>query len=206
MCTVAVVAEKREPWADGITVVAPEIDPPYVPGVRVGRFVVPGRMVATIDHPSLPVRLKLALEIDEVTRAVQLHRLTCTDRITPKGVTGEKLRKLPVERIIRSVLLAAAEDQSGWLVDWTGAGDEFSEALTIGNPEARWSITDELLGEVARVYSQAVANRRRDPVGAVAEHFKRPRPTAARWVKKAREREVLPKTSRGRVRPLTEEL
>lgn len=196
--------EKREPWADGITVTNAETDPPYVPAVQVGRYLVPGRMVATIEHPSLPVKVELALEVDYTSRAVQCSRFACADTSTPKGVTGAKLRRLPVERMIRSVLVAAASDQEGQPLDWTGSEDDFSDALTIGSPAARWAMTPEHLDEVARVYREAVANRNRAPVEAVAEHFGRlrrrrvPRATAARWVQTARADERLGATTQGR--------
>lgn len=200
------VGEKREPWADGIKLGYLEADPPYVPAVQVGRFLVPGRMSATIEHPSLPVNLELALEVDYATRAVQCSRLSCTDRSTAKGVTGQKLRRLPVERIIRSVLHAAASDNEGRPLDWTAAEEDFSAALTVGNPTARWALTPEHLQGVARVYREAVANRNRAPVEEVAAHFGRlrgrkvPRATAARWVQKAREGgRYLGETSQGRI-------
>ena len=156
-------------------------------------------MTASIQHVSLPVTVELALEVDYATRAVRCGRFNCTETSTPKGVTGEKLRRLPVERIIRSVLAAAAEGVQGWPLDWTNSEAEFLQALTIDNPAARWAMTPEHLAEVATVYRKAVAGRIPAPVQEVADHFGRPRSTAARWVQKAREQGLLGKTSRGRV-------
>jgi len=171
---------------------------PRPPVVQVGRFHVPGRMTASIQHASLPVTVELALEVDYTTRAVRCWRFNCTETSTPKGVTGEKLRKLPVERIIRSVLAAAAEDVQGWSLDWTNSEADFLQAVTIGNPAARRAMTPEHLTEVARVYRKAVASRLPAPVQEVADHFGRPRSTAARWVQKARAQGLLGKTNRGR--------
>lgn len=194
---------KEEPWAGGIRVTHAETDPPHIPAVRIGeRFLVPGRMVALIEHPALPVTVEVAIEIGH-DHAVHCSRLTCTDRSVPRGVTGEKLRRLPVERIIRSVLAAAAEDELGRSLDWVpGHQDAFSEALAIGNPASRWALTEDHLAEVARVYREAVASRERTPVNAVATHFGRPRPTAARWVQKARQAGLLGETTQGRVSEL----
>jgi transposase len=58
-----------------------------------------------------------------------------------------------------------------------------------------WKLDDEHLGEVARIYRESVYLGQ--PVESVAEYFGVPRPTASRWVAKARDRRLLEPPSKG---------
>lgn len=62
----------------------------------------------------------------------------------------------------------------------------------------RHRITDEFLQEVANVYQMA-ENMGTPPTREVANHFKVPHSTAARWVGSARKKKKLPPAAQGRV-------
>ena len=183
---------ESDPWIAGMTVRHASLDDPSTQAIRVGPWVVPRKFRANVNHSSLPLEVDLEIEVDEETREVRSQQLICTDHQPGRGVTGAKLRQLPVDRIVRAALAMAAETEEGWSVDWLpGGARKFLQTYTTADTTARWSITDELLEDVARVYNEAVGRRDPRPVWAVAEHFRRPRPTAARWVAAARDKEGL---------------
>lgn len=82
--------------------------------------------------------------------------------------------------------------------------DEFEPALQAGVRGAR-DLGDAHYAEVASVYAGAVREGR-PPTAAVAAHFTLSKSAAAKQVARARERNLLPKTTRGRVGKLSEEL
>lgn len=98
-------------------------------------------------------------------------------------VTGEVLRKIPVERMLRGRLARQAlPDRPDRKLSWP---EFFGEAV------------EDDLREVAAVYRLAFAAHQ-PPVKAVAEHFGIPASTAGKKVMAARKAGFLPPTTRGK--------
>lgn len=79
------------------------------------------------------------------------------------------------------------------------------ERASLAKPRGGRDLGDDHYREVAQVYKAAVAAGD-SPTKAVADHFTVSKSSAAKKVARARERDFLPPTSRGRVGPLTKEL
>jgi hypothetical protein len=168
--------------------------------VRLGDYLVPAYFYAKSTHPALPFKVQLEIEVDADTRSARCRVLTCVDLATDEAVTGKRLRQIPLTSLLRAATIAAAEDSRGRPADWTPGGTKaVTQAYSQRDPAARWALDDAHLREVARVYREAVNSPlERAPIVAVAEHFGRPRSTAARWVAAARAAKHLAPTTRGR--------
>lgn len=158
----------------------------------VGDFIVPGTIEATFDRPSLsPHRVSLRIEMSfrdrvhpEVT-AVQIER---TDGGPP--VRSVDVR-VPVAELEQEAILAVshvATSRTGKSGEARRASSSDAAALATRlrekGPAGRWSLNPEHLAAVVEIYRAGELIGR--PVMHVAEHFKVPRPTASRWVAKAR--------------------
>lgn len=151
-----------------------------------------------------------------VPTPVGLH-LDCEDE--ERHVDSDLLRRLPLARVLRATRADAqrtlakalkevaqavppdAPTLQRYVEERAGALQEpFTSARTAGRARTDYAT-------VARVYAEARA-RGEHPTEAVRKHFKIPKEnksTAAKQVARARELGYLPKTSRGRVGPITEE-
>ncbi len=140
-------------------------------------------------------------------------------------VDGRLLRSLPVGKIVaqtreqlhdrlQQALTGAADSLAGLrpahravgearLVNLTADTQVIREALDSGRRGR--DLGDAHYHEVAEVYAQAL-HAGQPPTKAVAEHFTIEKSSAAKQVARARQRGFLPKTTRGRSGPATEEL
>lgn len=113
----------------------------------------------------------------------EVDKLTCSRKRNGPEVTGELIRSIPVGRVLRAGALRAN----------SLFGSPHADAAKIRGQGP----TDESLRVVASVYRMALAVRD-DPTSAVTNALKLPRPTAARWVKSARQRGFLGPTEERR--------
>lgn len=166
-----------------------------------------------------PVGLSVTSWVDEedpdnAGLAIDLPR--ATDDVPLPRVDGQLLRSLPVGGIVAALreqtrqVLSQERDQTGWPEEWRRNFARFREETA----EEREAFSSNRRGrdlgaehyrEVAAVYAQAVQDGL-PPTVAVAEHFHVEKSSAAKKVARARARGFLPKTTRGRVGPLAEEL
>lgn len=168
-----------------------------------------------------PVGLSITSWIDEedpnyAGLAIDLPR--ATDDVELDRVDGQLIRSLPVGAIIEALRVQMAwrlneplsRDQTRWPEEWRRIAaqwreDTAEEREAFNSTRRGRDLGDDRYREVAEVYAQAVQEGR-SPTKAVADHFTVEKSTAAKRVARARERGFLPKTSRGRVGPLTKEL
>jgi len=123
----------------------------------------------------LPCDVELRAELDETVGTYVVSEVRCSRRRGGAEVTGEAIRAVPVERILR-----AGAIQVNRL---------FTPTRNIEEIRAQGP-TDENLRLVARIYR--LAHLVRDtPTTAVSKALRVPYPTAARWVRQARQRGFL---------------
>ena len=139
-----------------------------------------------------------------------------TDDVVLPRVDGQLLRSLPAGGIIAALreqmrlVLSQERDMSGKPEEWRQSFAQWREENAAdreafnSNRRGR-DLGDDHYREVAAVYAQAV-QAGLSPTVAVAEHFTVEKTSAAKKVSRARARGFLPKTTRGRVGPLTTEL
>jgi hypothetical protein len=113
----------------------------------------------------------------------EVDKLVCSRKKKGPEITGELVRSLPVGRLLQMSAIKANTFQAS----------PHADAAKI----RKQGPTDESLRVVAQVYRLALAVRE-DPTAAVASGLKLPRPTAARWVKTARQRGYLGPTEERR--------
>ncbi len=125
------------------------------------------------------------------------------------GVSSEALRRVPVARLVKDAFTVAASkyeptEKGGKPIHrivGTTAEDRarFYErfAKDARQPRSGSPLTDEHLGQVAKLYRAAV-ERGDPPTQTVAETMHVTRPTAGRWVSEARKRKLLGPAKRGR--------
>lgn len=169
-----------------------------------GRTVVPRRFVASGDHEGLDLEMEV-----EVSDAGQVRCSRLTVRQPDSGVTSEALRKVPVTRLAREAAGVAASffafdglTQEGE-VKLVGPGPEksreiYGRFLEMARQPRRGSpLTDDHLRAVVAMYKQALKEGD-PPTRTIADEMHVARPTASRWVAKARERGFLGPAMRGR--------
>jgi hypothetical protein len=181
-----------------------------------GSIVLPAGYTLTItpDDPTLP--------LCELDVAAEQGRLRCVEvrcRARPDGpaITSDLLRRVPVARYLRETTDFAARRvvvrRSGsrvlrLLYDPETPDDRAAlKAVAATYPAAaqtrrRARKTDDDWRQVARVYRNALSLGQH-PTRAVQEHFHIARPTAARWVMRARERGFLGRAERGKAGELS---
>jgi hypothetical protein len=148
------------------------------------------------DEPDLPYDIEAEMELREGRYVATSLRSKSKEGGAP--ITGEHLRELPVAGILRLIALQGLLEQNGSLLRQSvtvrppiaeASADAFGPTLAsfLGPPPDVEEISDDVLQKVAAAYRLALLVGY-PPVGSVAGHFKRPRPTAARWVTFARER------------------
>jgi len=113
----------------------------------------------------------------------EVNQFVCLRKKGGPEITSEVIRRLPVGDLLR---FAALNANSLWASPYADP-----EKIRAQGP------TDESLRVVAQVYRMAIAARD-DPTAAVASGLQLPRPTAARWVKTARQRGFLGPTEERR--------
>ncbi len=120
------------------------------------------------------------------------------------GVTGEAMRSLPVARLLKAAFVDAS-----FKLDERGVGHLLSTPLKdreafygrvakdARQPRQGSPITEDDLRQVAELY-RAALGRGDPPTQTVANSLQVARSTAARWVARARERNLLGPALRGR--------
>lgn len=127
------------------------------------------------------------------------------DEVLFPAITGKLLRSLPLGQFIEATHSQYEQllDLPSWR-EWPDAAADRA-AMADGRRTGTRDLGDAHYGEVARIYREAV-KRRESPTKAVAEAFTISKSTAAKQVARARERGLLPPTSRGIVGPVEETL
>lgn len=139
------------------------------------------------------------------------------DDVPLPALTGQLVRSMPVGKFIEQTnalwwqLLHTHEQtpvppewQASWEA-WQAESASERAAVDGGRRAGTRDLGDDHYREVARIYAEAV-RRREPPTKAVAEAFTIEKSSAAKQVARARERGFLPKTTRGRVGNIKEEL
>jgi len=147
------------------------------------------RYAFEVDDPECPVLLEIHVAVvDGQPRCAELR---CRPRLGGPPVSSESLRRVALARYLRdsttlySVRVEFDEDGRVMFEQTTGTGDEALLARAARAP--RRQMTDDLLRDVARVYSEAYSK----PTLAVMRRFHVSRPTAGRWVALARDRNFI---------------
>jgi hypothetical protein len=143
-----------------------------------------------VDDAACPLLVELRVGV--IDGQPRCEELRCRPRAGGGPVSSEDLRRVPLGRYLReSAALYSVrievDSEGKWLfMQPTGSGDE---PLLAGaaHRRPRRQMTDELLRDVARVYSAALSK----PTLAVMRRFHVSRPTAGRWVMEARRRGLL---------------
>ncbi len=155
---------------------------------RFGEYVLPRRVVARFEDDALPhvVWLDLLLE------AGRYRVKTLTVEAKDGTVTSDTLRAVPVKDLVTKATLAAphrAKVEGGKLT----LGPRQSPLAVTAHQVERWrgaAPDDDTLERVALIYRLAYAAHD-NPTQAVVDYFERPRSTASRWIRMARERGYL---------------
>jgi hypothetical protein len=157
-----------------------------------------------------------------------------TDEVALPRVEKRLLQQLPMTQLLEATLAGVRQgeaDRAEHLHTWlrlAEAGDPLASTVDpavsvadvaagvpariaqaedraerLANPRGV-DLGDDFYRQVAAVYAAAIASGR--PTAAVAEHLEVKQHSAAKYVHRARQRGFLPKTTRGRVGPVTEEL
>lgn len=178
-----------------------------VPLASVGPdLVAPTHLFAKTQHEGAEVEFDVVID-DRGTP--QCRRLEV--RTEDGSVGGEMLRRIPVARLLRMAVTAAArklepkregepDPDEPWVRDMPSTERmEFYRDYAKGAraPRRGSLLTDENLRQVAELYRAAI-KRGDPPTQMVAEAMHVARSTAARWVGKARERGFLGPSMRGR--------
>lgn len=119
---------------------------------------------------------------------LRITQMVATSPETAEPVTGETLRKIPVQRLVREVFSDVVSPWQGMSNATRGPLASFRDDLRAHLREA--GPVTETLQVVAQVYQAAYVLGDK-PAKAVQEAFDVPRPTADRWIRKARDRGFL---------------
>ena len=136
-----------------------------------GPFVVTIRVKAEPVRGDLPCHVELDAELDEDAGTYVVTEIRCSRLRDGGDVTGEMLRSVPVQRILRAGAL-----QANKLFQPSRA--DIAEVRAQGP-------TVENLRLAARIYRMAYFVRD-NPTSAVSKALRLPYSTAARWVTRAR--------------------
>jgi hypothetical protein len=121
--------------------------------------------------------------------------------IPPAIVTTSVLRSIPLAKLLEKHFVGMKSSSTG--PDMDGTIYTVEHDYTAGPRSHKGGrppkYDPEHFAEVARIYREALGNRK-TPTRAVARHFKTSHTAAAKWVAKARELGLLPKTTRGKAR------
>ncbi len=161
-----------------------------VPYGTEGLHVMP-RYAFEVDDPQCPTLLEIHVAV--IDGQPQCAELRCRPRPGGPPVTSESLRWVALSQYVRAsaelyCVRVVGHDEGQVVVSATGTGDGPLLARA-AQQHPRQQMTDELLRDVARVYSEAGSK----PTIAVMRRFHLSRPTAGRWVGIARKRGFLPK-------------
>lgn len=171
-------------------------------------LLVPAEFTVELDETGIPhtsvLRLDVAVDEDgrRSCRAITFE----ADADDDAGITIESLHDLPVAKLLLNLVAAVARVEVT-TEEWMASPTKLAIPLQLAPPDVqaraqsqlqrrRRRISRQLLEEVASVYRAAVETGA--PTMAVADHFSVSTSTAAKWVSRAREQELLGKTTPGR--------
>jgi hypothetical protein len=180
--TAAEVAASAEPGVHVVTRFHAEVRPtefvPFGP-----TLVLPASYTFTAE--GYPIGVSAVVEVDE--EGPHLASVTMTQLPGGPPVTTDTVRAVPLAKLLRTSAACAVWEPR----QLQGAGELRQK---VDASRRRWRMTDDHLRRVADVYrdNPRDAAGRRAPVNAVMEQFGTTRPTAGRWVMKARKRGFLP--------------
>jgi hypothetical protein len=163
------------------------------------RYSLPSQYVIRVDDPRYPVRIVLDVEVTD--QGVECIALDCVRRERARPVSLEVLRDIRVWDIIEKSLPLAAQ-AIRFRPDAASDGDVLNVSeIDVESPpdflalfQERTKqpvrrgvpVDDRRLREAAHIYVAALPSRK--PTDAVRRHFGVSRATAARYVRRARER------------------
>lgn len=158
----------------------------------VGDLLVPAVIEAVFDRPDVsPHRIAIRIEMTFHDRVHPTMTSVAFQRTGDAPVRTSDLR-IPLAELEREAILAVAHVVTKRTPSAITArratpedGASVASVMSTTRPSGRWQLTPELLAEVVTVYRAGELLGR--PVMHVAEHFGRNRPTASRWIQKARE-------------------
>jgi len=151
---------------------------PYLLGWRIWES-----FVAVWDSPKMPVVVEMHVEVvDGHPKCTDLH----VQARPGEGVTSASIRKLPVATLLDDAVAAAVMKEDGdGKSNLFKSGADFRAYRVLKRPQRErepWQLTPEFLAEVLDVH------KRGQPHGvmAVVSRYDVPRPTASRWIQKAK--------------------
>jgi hypothetical protein len=157
---------------------------------------VPSRLTAWVVVVDPHVRVDLELVIMPAAKP-QVRELTVTAATTdgPSSISTSLLRRVLVDPIVDAVMAKAVRAAEGTVIDRSDVApgayqlpaDPEDEFWVPGTPAV-----DPRVRRTARVYAQAVAFGNRSPTVAVAEALGMSKASASRYVRMAREANLLP--------------
>lgn len=165
------------------------------------RYALPRKIHATAVEDDLDLELELELDVGD--RGETYCRRLEVRTASGSEVTGETLRRIPLARLSGVVVATAAWKVTGPTTMQTGTTRservEFYQgyARDARRPRQGSPLTDTHLRQVADRY-RAAYERGDPPTQTVADEMHVARSTAARWVARARERELLGPAMPGR--------
>lgn len=165
--------------------------------VRVGpTSVVPSRFTAWVVLAEPRVRVDLELVVLSATKPV-VRELTVTPSVDGAApITTTTLRRVLVDPIVKAVMDKAAKFSEGRVID---RSDVLPGAFQLpGDPDDEFRLTpptdqpNERVRQAAQIYGQAAAFGSRAPTEAVAQALNVSKAQASRYVRAAREANLLP--------------
>jgi hypothetical protein len=169
----------------------------------------PARLVVHVDDGALPWDVTLELVAEDETGAMQVERLCVERRPGGPPASAAGVRRVPIGEIVTEALrvsmqranIVTTDDGRGVLVAEShrptvlpdGATRWVPAEVTDGvvrkhlEPKRRNGVTDEMLADALAHYERAVAAGRRDALVYTAKMLGVSRPTATRWVQRAKE-------------------
>lgn len=155
--------------------------------------------------PWVPCRVDLAITFDEDVGRFVCSEVHCAREDGGEPVTGDTLRRLPIQHMVREVVDAAmwigTPRSAGAMnypegvgpLDEPSEGEDYFEMGHFGKSQreaAAEGPVDSTLRQVAASYLVAYACGL-PPGATIAAEFGIPRSTAGRWIAKAREKQFL---------------
>jgi hypothetical protein len=159
----------------------------------------PDSWTSVLDRADLPYTVELEFTAD--ADGPRCEAISLRARASGKPISAAELRTIPVGACIELAIASATargEEHNGETVIQMGGKGDLSALLRAGRPaRKRQELPKEHYERVAGVYLGAAGNK---PTHAVWEawNFVPSYSTVSRWVEKARDLELIPKTKRGR--------
>jgi hypothetical protein len=174
-----------EDWATGMVELTPGV-------------VMPRRTAARVTGSELPYDLRVTITLEDGRFVCEA--LTCERKAGGPPIASERVRQIPVARVVEFVARYCLHLNEGTLDEPVILPDPWEwEKVVQAVEEARQAVgpgrqpqgpTDDVLRSVALIYRFAYACGRA-PTKAVMDELELPRSTTGRWISLARERGYL---------------